>query len=122
MSVAEESLYIYIVCVRYEFARLTNLTSAGETSSLESMTAGGWLLAGSLATGLITPLREATCELGTERGGREFLLTELHTSYTQECMHTTSVYLKTQSTVEPFYEDTSEIGHLFTHIYYSFDP
>ena len=54
---------------------LTNLTSAGETSSLESMTAGGWLLAGSLATGLDTPLRDATCDLekggagiGTERG------------------------------------------------------
>ena len=109
MSVAEESLYIYIVCVRYEFARLTNLTSAGETSSLESMTAGGWLLAGSLATGLITPLREATCELGTERGGREFLLTQPHTRvYAHNRIHT-SVYLKTQSTVEPFYEDTSEM-------------
>ena len=46
--------------------KLTNRTSAGETSSLESMTAGGWLLGGSLATGLETPLRDATCDLVEE--------------------------------------------------------
>lgn len=42
---------------------LTNFMSLGETSSLESITFGGWFEAGSLPTGLDTPRIEATCEL-----------------------------------------------------------
>ena len=60
----------HIVCVlllqgRNYTEKLTNLTSAGETSSLESMTCGGWLLDGSFDIGLVTPLIDATCELRT---------------------------------------------------------
>ena len=46
-----------------ELHKLTNRTSAGDTSSFESMTAGGWLLGGSLATGRLIPLRDATWDL-----------------------------------------------------------
>ena len=49
-----------------EILLLTNLTSVGETSSLDNITLGGWFEEGSFCVGLDTPLMDATCELESD--------------------------------------------------------